>query len=88
MCRARFCAPLRFAPEQRQSFTRHRRAPNYGNHRARVSEYSEGDPVPPKELEWDPDRGPRPNAGFIGIQNHPQGKGVLFKKVSVHPIER
>jgi len=51
-----------------------------------VSEYNEGDVVPPKDNEGDPDRGSRPIAGFIGLQNHPQGKTVYFKEISVHPV--
>jgi len=53
-----------------------------------VTEYTEGDAVPPKINDWDPDRGPRPNSGYIGVQNHPHGKTVYFKEISVHSIER
>ena len=28
----------------------------------------------------------RPITGFIGLQNHPQGKTVYFKEISLHPI--
>jgi len=52
-----------------------------------VTEYTEGDVVPPKDNDGDPDRGSRPDAGFIGLQNHPQGKTVYFKEISVHPIK-
>lgn len=52
-----------------------------------VTQYSEGDMVPPKDNDADPDRGPRPDSGFIGLQNHPQGKTVYFKEISVHPFE-
>ena len=51
-----------------------------------VTEYKEGDPVPPKKNDWDPDRGPRPNSGYIAIQNHPHGKTVFFKEISIRPI--
>lgn len=53
-----------------------------------VTEYTEGDAVPPKINDWDPDRGPRPNSGYIGVQNHPHGKTVYFKEVSIHSTER
>lgn len=53
-----------------------------------VSEYAEGDPVPPKKYDWDPARGPRPKRGYIGIQNHPHGKTVYFKEVSIRSIEK
>jgi hypothetical protein len=52
-----------------------------------VSEYTEGDVVPPKDNDGDPDRGLRPITGFIGLQNHPQGKTVYFKEISVHPVK-
>ena len=51
-----------------------------------VTEYTEGDFVLPKDNDGDPDRGSRPITGFIGLQNHPQGKTVYFKEISVHPI--
>jgi len=51
-----------------------------------VTEYTDGDTVPPKDNDGDPDRGSRPITGYIGLQNHPQGKTVFFKEISVHPI--
>ncbi len=53
-----------------------------------VSEYKESDPVPPKKHDWDPNRGPRPDSGYIGLQNHPHGKTVYFKEISIRPLER
>lgn len=53
-----------------------------------VTEYTEGDPVPPKKYDWDPERGPRPDSGYLALQNHPHGKGVYFKEISVHSIEK
>jgi hypothetical protein len=53
-----------------------------------VTEYTDGDPVPPKKHDWDPDRGPRPNSGYIAVQNHPHGKEVYFKEISIHSMER
>jgi hypothetical protein len=53
-----------------------------------VTEYTEGDPVPPKKHDWDPERGPRPNSGYIAVQNHPHGDGVYFKEISIHPIRK
>ena len=52
-----------------------------------VTDYTDGDPVPPKENDWDPARGPRPDSGYVGIQNHPHGTGVYFKEISLRPIE-
>ena len=51
-----------------------------------VTKYTDGDIVPPKDNDGNLDRGLRPITGFIGLQNHPPGKTVYFKEVSVHPI--
>jgi hypothetical protein len=53
-----------------------------------VTDYTEGDPVPPKINDWDPDRGPRPNSGYVAVQNHPHGKTVYFKEISIHSLEK
>jgi hypothetical protein len=36
--------------------------------------------------EGDPARGPRPEAGYIGLQNHDKDSTVFFKEVSVRPL--
>jgi hypothetical protein len=52
----------------------------------KVTDYREGQPVPPRKLEpGEPARGPRPNSGYIGLQNHP-GPEVYFKEVSVRSL--
>lgn len=54
----------------------------------KVTDFTEGQPVPPKPPgSIDPDRGPRPNTGFIGLQNHP-GPEVYYKEVSVRPLKK
>ena len=53
-----------------------------------VTDYSEGDPVPDKVEDWEPDRGRRPTAGYIGLQNHGADEVVQFRTVSVRPINR
>ena len=52
-----------------------------------VTEYTEGDPVPPRKNKWDPEQVKHPDLGYIGLQNHPQGKTVYFKEISIHPLE-
>ena len=38
----------------------------------KTTDFTEGQPVPAKPPgSHDPDRGPRPDSGFIGLQNHP-----------------
>jgi Domain of Unknown Function (DUF1080) len=52
----------------------------------KVTDFTEGQPVPPKPPgSIDPDRGPRPETGLIGLQNHP-GSEVYFKEVSLRPL--
>lgn len=52
----------------------------------KVTDFKEGQPVPPKPAgSHDPDRGPRPDSGYIGLQNHP-GSDVYFKEISVKPL--
>ncbi len=52
----------------------------------KLTDYTEGHTVPPKKEKWEPDRGPRPNAGYIGLQNHGEHDVVWFKEVSVRPL--
>jgi hypothetical protein len=51
-----------------------------------VTDYTEGDPVPPKNKEYEPERGPRPTLGYIGLQNHGEDAHVHFRQVSVAPL--
>jgi hypothetical protein len=53
-----------------------------------VTDYKEGDPVPPKAKPYEPDRGARPLAGFIGLQNHDDKDVVYFKEISVRPLPK
>lgn len=52
----------------------------------KVTDYKEGDPVPERKFDFEPFRGPRPLAGFIGLQNHGEDDVVYFKEVSVKPL--
>lgn len=47
-----------------------------------VTDYTEGQPVPPKVKSYEPDRGPRPNAGYIGLQNHSDKDTVYFGEIA------
>ncbi|AMV35916.1 DUF1080 domain-containing protein [Planctomyces sp. SH-PL62] len=38
--------------------------------------------------EGDPARGPRPETGYIGLQNHDKDSIVFFKEVSVRPLAK
>jgi Domain of Unknown Function (DUF1080) len=54
----------------------------------KVTEFTEGDPVPPKKLEFEPERGPRPQAGYIGLQNHSDNDIVFFKEVALKMLKK
>jgi hypothetical protein len=53
-----------------------------------VTDFTEGDPVPEKTRDFEPDRGPRPESGYIGLQNHDELSTVYFKEVAVKSIEK
>ncbi len=51
-----------------------------------VTDFKEGDEVPEKTIWYEPDRGPRPIKGYIGLQNHGEEDIVYFKEVSYRPL--
>lgn len=52
-----------------------------------LTDFTEGDPVPPKKALTEPARGARPEYGYIGLQNHDDDSRVLFKEISVRPLK-
>ena len=52
----------------------------------KVTDYTEGDPVPPRKFDFEPFPGKRPEYGFIGMQNHGEHDVVFFKEVSIKPL--
>jgi hypothetical protein len=54
----------------------------------KVTDFKEGDPVPEKKFDFEPDRGPRPISGYIGIQNHSDADVVFFKEVAERPLTK
>lgn len=54
----------------------------------KVTHYAEGQPVPQERRWFEPERGPRPDAGYIGLQNHDEQSVVYFKEVSVRPLDK
>jgi len=54
----------------------------------KVTDYTEGDPVPARKFDFEPYRGQRPEYGYIGLQNHSDNDIVFFKEVSVKPLEK
>lgn len=53
----------------------------------KVTDYKEGDPVPAKKFDFEPNRGPRPMKGWFGLQNHSDNDIVFFKEVSLHQLK-
>jgi hypothetical protein len=52
-----------------------------------VTDYREGEGQPAKKDAGEPDRGPRPTAGYIGLQNHGDGDVVYFREVSLQKLK-
>lgn len=48
-----------------------------------VNEFDGGQPVPERKAWYEPVRGPRPDEGYIGLQNHDAKSIVYFREVSV-----
>jgi hypothetical protein len=54
----------------------------------KVTDFTEGDPVPEKKFEFEPERGPRPQDGYFGLQNHSKDDVVFFKEVAVRMLKK
>ena len=54
----------------------------------KVTDYREGDAVPPKKHDYEPDRGLRPLEGYIGLQNHAEDSIIYYREVSVKPLKK
>jgi 3-keto-disaccharide hydrolase len=54
----------------------------------KVTDYTEGQPVPPRKFKFEPQRGVRPDDGYIGLQNHSKDDVVFFKEVAVRPLDQ
>lgn len=49
----------------------------------KVNEFRGDQPVPERKQWFEPVRGPRPDVGYVGLQNHDGSTTVYFKEVSV-----
>jgi len=54
----------------------------------KVTDFTEGQAVPPKKFDFEPFRGPRPLKGYFGLQNHSDNDVVFFKEVSIKPLKK
>jgi hypothetical protein len=53
-----------------------------------VTDFHEGDAVPPARDNSEPPRGARPLQGYLALQNNGSIDTVFFKEISIRPIER
>lgn len=51
-----------------------------------VTDYDGVSPVPEKVKPYEPDRHPRAESGYIGLQNHDNQSVISFKEISVRPL--
>jgi Domain of Unknown Function (DUF1080) len=54
----------------------------------KVTEFTEGDAVPAKKFPFEPERGPRPQEGYVGLQNHSENDVVFFKEVALKMLKK
>jgi hypothetical protein len=52
----------------------------------KVTDFREGNPVLEKTRSYEPERGPRPETGYIGLQCHDSLSTVWYKEVAVRPL--
>jgi hypothetical protein len=53
----------------------------------KVTDYTEGQAVPERKFDFEPQRGRRPDEGWIGLQNHSDNDIVFFKEISIQPLK-
>jgi hypothetical protein len=53
----------------------------------KVTDYTEGQPVPERKFDFEPQRGPRPSEGWFGLQNHSEKDVVFFKEVAIRSLK-
>ena len=54
----------------------------------KVTDYTEGQPVPERKFDFEPQRGPRPIRGWFGVQNHSESDVVFYKEVAMKPLNK
>src|SRR5262249_6810840 len=53
----------------------------------KVTDYTEGQPVPERKFDFEPLRGPRPSEGWFGLQNDSDRDAVFLKEVSIQSLK-
>ncbi|HEY6767144.1 MAG TPA: DUF1080 domain-containing protein [Candidatus Sulfotelmatobacter sp.] len=54
----------------------------------KVTDFTEGDPVPERKFKFEPQHGPRPLEGYFGLQNHSDKDVVFFKEVAMKKLTK
>jgi hypothetical protein len=54
----------------------------------KVTDYTEGQAVPERKFDFEPQRGSRPNEGYMGLQNHSDNDVVFFKEVAFKALSK
>lgn len=54
----------------------------------KVTDFTEGDKVPEKKFDFEPQRGPRPEFGYMGVQNHGEKDIVFFREIAVRSLKK
>ena len=50
-----------------------------------VTDYDGTSAVPPRAFPYEPERGPRPESGYIALQHHDDKAVIWFREISVRP---
>ncbi len=53
-----------------------------------VTDYDGTSPVPERTKSYEPERRPRPECGYVGLQHHDERAVLYFKEVSVRPLKK
>ena len=53
-----------------------------------VNDFEGSQEVPERKKWYEPRRGPRPDTGFVGLQNHDENSTVYYREVSVRPLAK
>jgi hypothetical protein len=51
-----------------------------------MTQFDPAGSLPDRQFGYEPERGPRPHEGYIGLQNHDAESIVHFREISVHPL--
>jgi hypothetical protein len=54
----------------------------------KVTDFREGDSVPERKFDFEPQRGSRPRLGYFGLQNESDQDTVLFREVAISPLKK